>query len=326
MTPEARRKFAAGLLVAMIDLLDEFAVPTMDAKNFGDVLARYPRQATFGDGRKANTLILASDDKTSSLRPHYNAVERHFHVDHKRFDYPSCAPHATQAWPDYLSWLDALATFSADQLAQLRRAVVEFVLDTLPSREFDPSSIEHEPPLFQLIIENFELTARKGEPTGAAYQGLVFGFLRADNPHLQVEIDKVRTGSRRRQRVGDIDAWEGRRLAITAEVKQLQLVMDKVSDLEKFANDATRRGAIGMVVALSFADGAREAIAGLGVHALDLNDMLHIVELWDPMKQRTAIASMIYFAEHVERNTVLAERLSEFLHEQQQHWKTKSQP
>jgi len=46
---------------------------------------------------------------------------------------------------------------------------------------------------------------------------MVFGFLRADNPHLQIEIDKVRTGSKRLQRVGDIDGWEGARLAISAE-------------------------------------------------------------------------------------------------------------
>jgi len=68
-----------------------------------------------------------------------------------------------------------------------------------------------------------------------------------------------------------------------------------------------------MVVALGFAPEAREAIEGLGVHALDSDDMIRFVELWDPMKQRTAVASMIYYVEHVERNKALATRLRQFL-------------
>lgn len=91
------------------------------------------------------------------------------------------------------------------------------MLSNLKSHAFDPSSVKIKPSLFQLLLEEFDLTAQKGEPTGAAFQGMVFGFLRADNPHLQIEIDKVRTGSKRLQRVGDIDGWEGARLAISAE-------------------------------------------------------------------------------------------------------------
>ena len=41
--------------------------------------------------------------------------------------------------------------------------------------------------------------------------------------------------------------------------------------------------------------------------------MLRIVELWDPLKQRTAAASMVYYARHVEKNSFLAERIDEFL-------------
>jgi hypothetical protein len=33
------------------------------------------------------------------LRPFYNEAERYFRAEKKRFDYPSCAPHATQAGP-----------------------------------------------------------------------------------------------------------------------------------------------------------------------------------------------------------------------------------
>lgn len=307
------RKFSAGLLMAFIDLYAELGVSGSGAKSLADVLTRFPRQTTTGAGKRANTLIVARSGATLSLRPFYNAAERFFRAEHKRFDYPSCAPHATQAWGDYVPWLDALATFSAKQLADLRKRVADYVLEALKSQAFDPASVKTDPPLFRLLLDGFDLTARKGEPSGAAFQGMVFGFLRADNSHLQIEIDKVRTGSKRLQRVADIDGWEGARLAISAEVKQLELKADDVPDLEGFANEVGRRGALGLVVALGFQAGVRDLIEDLGLKALDTDDLLRIVELWDPLKQRTAAASLVYYARHVEKNSSLADRIDAFI-------------
>jgi hypothetical protein len=247
------------------------------------------------------------------IRPFYNAAERFFRAEQKRFDYPSCAPHATQAWGDYVPWLNALVTFTPQQMTELRARIAGFVLDTLASQEFDPASVAVEPPLFRMVIENFDVTRHRGEPTGAAFQGIVFGFLRADNPHLQVEIEKVRTGSKRLQRIADIDGWEGQRLAISAEVKQMILRADTVPDPEGFSNEVGRRGALGAVFALGFDEGVRDAIEALGLKALDPDDMLRIVELWDPLKQRTAVTSFQYYVHHVEKNSSLMARLKEFL-------------
>lgn len=308
------RRFSAGLLIAFIDLFTRLEVPASGATSLDDLLTRFPRQTQTSAGKRANTLIVAlPDGRTVSLRPFYNAAERFFRAEHKRFDYPSCAPHATQAWADYRSWLDSLVTFSADQLASLRQQVADYVLATLKSQAFDPASVATEPPLFRLLLEGFEMTAQKGEPTGAAFQGMVFGFLRADNPHLQIEIDKVRTGSKRLQRIADIDGWEGSRLALSAEVKQFILKVDDVPDLEAFANETGRRGALGLVVALGFEEGTRDAIESLGVRALDTDDLLSIVQLWDPLKQRTAVASLVYYARHVEKNSSLGDRIEAFL-------------
>ncbi|WP_295456348.1 hypothetical protein [uncultured Thiodictyon sp.] len=308
------RKFSAGLLLAFIDLYIELGIPGSETGSYDAVIARFPRQTTTSGGKRANTLILKrSDGKVLSLRPFYNAVERLFRAEHKRFDYPSCAPHATQAWPDYIPWLDALAIYSLVDLEELRGRVIDYVLNSLKSQAFDPAAIQIDPPLFRLILEGFDMTARKGEPTGAPYQGIVFGFLRADNPHLQVEIDKVRTGSKRLQRVGDIDAWEGARLAISAEVKQYELKPEDVPDLEGFGNEVGRRGTLGLVVSLGFREGVRELIGAIGLKPLDLDDLLRIVELWDPVKQRTAVSSLVYYARHVEKNSSLSERIDVFL-------------
>lgn len=308
------RKFSAGLLIAFIDFFKKLDIPKLKVKRFADVLAKYPRQQTTAAGQRANTLIVALGDGTTlSLRPFYNEAERLFRAEHKRFDYPSCAPHATQAWSDYHVWLDALTTFDAKQLDALRARVVRFVLDTLKSQEFDPASVKKDPPLFAMVLDTFDVTKQQGEPTGAAFQGIVFGFLRADNPHLQIEISKVRTGSKRLQRVGDIDGWEGKRLAISAEVKQFEMKLDDTPDLENFANEIGRRGAVGIVAALSFKDRVPDRLEGMGLRALDRNDLLRIVELWDPLKQRTATASLVYYARHVEKNAALGDRIEKFL-------------
>lgn len=315
------RKFSAGLLVAFIDLMTDLEVPGKGLADYNAFIAAFPRKTVTSAGKRANTLIVEKPDgKTISLRGFYNAAERYYRAEQKRFDYPSAAPHATQAWQDYLGWLDALVTFDATQLATLKGRVNQFVLDTLKSQEFDPSAIEIEPPLFKLLLDSFEMTARKGEPTGASFQGLVFGFLRADNPHLQIEIEKVRTGSKRLQRIGDVDGWEGGRLAISAEVKQFTLKAGDVPDLESFANATGRRGALGVIAALGFEPTVREALEAIGLIPLDTDDLLRIVELWDPIKQRTAVSSFVYYAQHVEKNSSLTDRIAVFLTAAAKEW------
>jgi hypothetical protein len=315
------RAYTSGLLIALIDMLTALGVPGSGISSFDNLLERFPRRMTTRSGGPANTLTLEiADGQTVKLRSFYDAVERYFHQEEKRFRYPSMAPHATQAWPDYRHWLDSLVTYNAAELAHLRQRVVDLVLDTYESQAFDPSTVIVEPPLFRIILEEFETNAKRGEPTGASFQGIVFGFLRADNPHLQIEIDKVRTGSKRLQRVGDVDAWEGGRLAITTEVKQFEIDLDTLADLAGFANEAGRRGALGIIAGLSFQSGAREAAREAGLIPIDRGDMLRIVELWDPVKQRVAVASFVYYATHVEKNEVLSKRLNAFLSEASTSW------
>ena len=310
-----RRKFSAGLMLAMIDLLTDLGISDYGITNYQELLGRFPRREKTLAGGRAVTLILDKPDgSTVSLRPFYNAAERLFRATHKRFDYPSCAPHATQAWSEYEHWMDALTRLDQQERATLKQQIVDYVLDQLPSQEFDPSSVTVLPPVFALLLREFDFSARKGEPSGAAFQGAVFGFIRADNPHLQVEIDKVRVGSKRLQRVGDIDAWDGERLAISAEAKQYELNdNDYDKQLSGFVNEVNKRGAIGLVVAEGIHDGLRQKLADAGVKGLTLSDLGEIVALWDPAKQRIATESVIYYAVHVEKNSVLATRLKMFI-------------
>ncbi|WP_442754045.1 hypothetical protein ACNHKD_13745 [Methylocystis sp. JAN1] len=308
-----RKKFAAGLLVAEVDLMLALDTPSLHASSFDDVLALFPKRDVTASGSTAKTLIVDFEEGTLSLRKFYNMVEHYFRVENQRYDYPSCPGHATGSWEQYRRWLDALATFDKASLEALRRKVIDFVLAELPSQAFDPESVTRAPPLFQYVLEEFDLTSRRSEPTGAAYQAITFGFIRADNPHLQLETRKVRTGSKRRGGIGDIDGWDGGRLATSAEVKQYQVKEEDVSTFEPFAAEVNRRGAIGLVVSLGFVGQAASKIADLGLHPLDRDGMLGIVKLWDPLKQNVAIASTSYHLERIERNSNLFERFDAFL-------------
>ncbi|WP_295888216.1 hypothetical protein [uncultured Thiohalocapsa sp.] len=103
------------------------------------------------------------------------------------------------------------------------------------------------------------------------------------------------------------------RLAISAEVKHFILKPGEISDLAAFANETGRRGTLGIVVASGFADSARAELEALGIRGLDTADLLRVVELWDTLKQRTALASLVYYARHVEKNASLAARIEHFL-------------
>lgn len=311
-----RRKFSAGLLITFVDFLLELDAPALQLRDLDDFFQHFPRRTTTRSGGAANQLIVERDGGTVGIRKFYDAVEALIRSKHHRFDYPKGPAHATQAWPQHQDWLETLVTLDEAELLALRRRVLNFVLEALPDQAFDPSRARREPPLFHYLLDGFDLSSRRGEPTGAAYQGIVFGFLRADNPHLQVEIKKVRAGGARTKNFGDIDCWDGGRLAISAEVKQY-VVSGDTTEFVPFANRINQRGALGMVVAIDFAADVRTQIEDLGVRALSQDDLLHIVDLWDPIKQRAAVSSLFYYVEHVEQNSALIKRLREYLAEQQ---------
>lgn len=309
-----RRRFVGGLLPAIIDFLMELGLPRDDVRSFSDLVKAFPQQTMTAQGKRANTFIVQTEDgKTLSIRPFYNKAEQFYKAERHRHDYPSCAPHATQAWADYRVWIDELTRLSKEELAKLRELAVNHVLEQLPDRTFDPATVRSEPPTFRLLLEELDFRAPKGEPNGGAFQGAAFGFIRADNPHLQVQIDKVHTGSSRLQRIGDIDAWEGKRLAVSAEVKYRPIEQKHLPDLSTFINNVNQRGAIGLLIAADIQDQAKIELLESGVTPLTLEDLIRIVQMWDPAKQRIAIKSMVYYAEHVEQNSVLVDRLDRFL-------------
>jgi hypothetical protein len=312
------RKFSAGLLVALIDLMRYLDSPSLGFKGAADFYAKFPRQTETAAGKAANTLIIKTGtdakgkDKTASIRTFYNEVEHFFRSDNNRYDYPSAAPHATQAWIDYPHWIDSLVTFDLATLDNLRKEVVDFVLAELPSQEVDYSTLRKDPPTFRIFLDDFDFTAHKGEPTGSAFQGAVFAFIRADSPHLQVQVDKTRTGSKRLDRVGDIDALHGGALVKTCEVKHFEVSGDDIKSFSAFAGEAAQRKADAYVVAEGFGEGVREALSAMGVQAMTRQEMRDHVAVWDTLKQTNAMKAYEYFVLKIERCSSLTNRFKGF--------------
>ena len=48
--------------------------------------------------------------------------------------------------------------------------------------------------------------------------------------------------------------------------------------------------------------------------------MLRTVALWDPLKQRTPVSSLVYYARHMKRNVALTKRIEAFLERVAGEW------
>jgi hypothetical protein len=275
------RRYVAGLLIAFAEFLKELEVPGAGFKSLADLFRSY-RQVIEG----VSTLtVRLPDGGQKTIRPAYERAHRYFIFENKRLDYPRAQPYATGKWGDYRHWLDAMVQFSAVELDRIANETRAFVLGELPAHIFDSSTARVEPPIFRMLLANFPFYQRAvGETTGAAFQAAVFAYIRADASHLQVEARKVRTGSARLAGIGDIDAWDGEQLVISAEVKGFIADESVRSELDYFASEVRQRGALGMVVAEDFREGARKIIEQLGAVPLSRTDLVRIVSLWDPIR------------------------------------------
>ena len=307
-----RRVFAGGLLPAFCEFFIGLGQP---ADGYADLSAFYDKHPQVTDG--VNTLTVLQDGdkkKRKTIRQPYEKVARFYIFDNERVTFPSAAPHATGQWHDYQPWIDTLVTLTPIELADLADKAKEFMLSFLPERTFDPSSVVVQKPIFHILLEKFRWAERRGsEKTGAAFQAMVFAFIRADAPHLQVETRRVRTGGARVHGVGDVDAWNGRQLTISAEVKHFKVAASDVEDLTKFIGKVKQGGALGMIVATEFDAGVVQMIEDKGLRAVTLADVTRIVSLWDPLKQDAALNAFEYAIWQKEMSVELGQRLNEFL-------------
>ena len=101
-------------------------------------------------------------------------------------------------------------------------------------------------------------------------------------------------------------------IVLSAEVKQFLFDRTHLGDVAEFASLVARRQALGLIVALDFAEGVREELVEMGLEPVAKKDLLERVRLWDPLKQRIAIQALIYYTQYKEQNSALLNRVRAF--------------
>ncbi|QKH35085.1 hypothetical protein FOC84_09080 [Achromobacter pestifer] len=90
---------------------------------------------------------------------------------------------------------------------------------------------------------------------------------------------------------------------MSAEVKHFVVAANGVSDFTHFAANVVERGALGLVVAEDFPGALGDEIEMRGLRAFSRVDLLRIVSLWDPLKQRAALNAFQWVVVHKEQNS-----------------------
>lgn len=261
-----------------------------------------------------NTMNVVVDGTTHTLRPKYNAAMDVIRVEMRR-DHPSNAAHATQSWRAYEDLIRLVYRMSPAARTRFAEHVWQQGVLDVSERKF-ASKAERIVRPFELVLDRFQ--TQGANPGGALFQGLVYGYFRADSPNLTLESHSVNTGSGRADMIGDVAGFRGDEVELAVEVKDHAISSVNVdSVLTDFLEDLVHApNATAVVAAAEVADEARKHLAEVNVIALSRDDLRKRVITWDLPKQQEAIRGALYYLSRIQKNTALGERLTGFLVEE----------
>lgn len=271
-----------------------------------DIFDRFDRKNT------SATLTFRHADQQYGIRPVHNDVIDLFRDQLGRTNFPSSPGHHTGEWERYDDLLERSFRLSRRGRYETAERLFEYGLEHLQTKSF----ARREPPFqhpFKRIVEDYE-RSHPEEQGGSAYQALAYGYVKAQWPHLSLRASKVRTGSSRQHRYGDIDGYLGPDLMISVEVKDLRIDDSNFqSQLGTMIQVAENTTAVAIAICQHVSDEARSVLEENGVRILDDDDLCTRVETWDYHKQNRAVQGMIHFFAHIEENPVGTQRLLSFL-------------
>jgi len=185
-------------------------------------------------------------------------------------------------------------------------------LERLDSKDYQ----RREPPFprpFLKVLREYERSA-PNEQGGSAYQALCYGYVKATWPHLSLRASKVRTGSSRQHRYGDIDGYYGPDLMVSVEVKDRIIDSTNVdSELGTMMQVAENTTAVPIAICWDVSNDARNTLEDAGVRVLDDSDLEERLSTWDYHKENRAIQGMIHFFSNIEENPDGVQRLLRFV-------------
>lgn len=305
-----RQNFWPALVLALITQAEE-ALRFSGRASSKDPFVDFPIETHSTSGRVVNTLNFQVDGKKASLRPAYNRAMQIIRVDMRR-DHPSAPAHATQAWPDYRQLIKYIYEMSPAARTRFAEYIWETGVISAPERLWAAQAQRVIRP-FEKVLNDFD--TRNTTPGGALFQGLVFGYFRADSPNLTLESHQVNTGSSRVDMPGDVAGFRGGEVELAVEVKDYGItgatvetvLVDFLEDLVDAPNTTA------VVVADTVDDEARARLEKSNIIALSRADLRERVSTWDLPKQQEALRGALYYLGRIQKKTALVDKLLEFL-------------
>ncbi|WP_255197999.1 hypothetical protein [Halorarius litoreus] len=272
-----------------------------------DIFNRYENTAK-------TSLTLKHGDTRYSIRSVHNGVIEIFREDLNRTNFPSSPGHHTGEWERYDDMLEYAFRLSRAGRYEAAQRLFDLGLDRLAAKDY----LRREPPfpdVFSRVLQDYKRSA-PFEEGGSAYQALCYGYVKAKWPHLSLRASKVRTGSSRQQRYGDIDGYYGPDLMISVEVKDLDIDRSNVSDqLGTMMGVGENTTAISIAICREISDDARDVLDSSDVEAIDDDHLATELRTWDYHKQNRALQGMIHFFANIEENPEAVQRLLRFVRE-----------
>jgi hypothetical protein len=229
---------------------------------------------------KRNTLTFIQGKETVGIRGIENRVIDLFH-GLNRTGYTAAAPHNTAQWERFSeSLLIPAFRLSRSGRYYLCDYLINLGLARMTGNRFYATRLQR-PRLFEAVIREYDRTNRKNENSGAVFQGIAYGYFKADCPHLSLVVDKVRSGSRRQRRFGDIDGYHGLHLEISVEAKDMKIALDNAGQIRRFLEDVRETRVQGIVFAKEISEDVLPDLAVAGVVPMAELSLLAAVSLWD---------------------------------------------
>jgi len=258
------------------------------------------------------SLTLLYEGTGYSIRSVHNDVIDLFREDLKRTNFPSSPGHHTGEWERYDDLLESAFRLSSAGRYEAAQRIFDMGLDRLAARSFETRDPPFSEPLKEVLL-NYE-RSHKDEEGGMTYQALAYGYVRTEWSHLSFRASKVRTGSSRQHRYGDIDGYYGPDLMLSVEVKDLIIDSSNVdSELGSMMELARETNVVVIAMCKEVGEEAAEQLDDAGVEVIDDNDIEQELDRWDYHKQNRAVQGMIHFMGNIEEDPAAVQRLLRFI-------------
>lgn len=311
-----RAKYPLGLAIDFVALAEQVSQadtayqPLSINEDSDDIFTKY-NLVEKKNNKKSNTLTLEVGSSSASIRKVEERVSTTF-VQMKRSGYPSAYVYNTGQWRKFLVLLEHAFRLSEGGRYLAIKALFEYGLSHFEKNVYYVRSVDRVR-LFENFLNNYP-RSHQSENGGLALQALSYGFLKTNYAHLSMMADKVRTGSSRQKRIGDIDLYYGLDLEISVEVKDMLIDDSSIEkQLSSFIESVRMEGTRGIVICSEISASSIEQLQQNGCSILTVSDVANAVSLWDWYKQDRAVHGFLHYLAHVEQDPLAVRRALNFI-------------